>query len=57
MIDPQEHSLDDLRHGFGFLMHDTTRLMNRYYDRRVRSPLHSLWQLHIRILTIHILDV
>ena len=36
MIDPQEHSLDDLRHGFGFLMHDTTRLMNRYYDRRVR---------------------
>lgn len=28
---------DDLRHGFGFLMHDTTRLMNRYYDRRVRT--------------------
>lgn len=28
--------LDDLRHGFGFLMHDTTRLMNRYYDRRAR---------------------
>ena len=28
---------DDLRHGFGFLMHDTTRLMNRYYDRRVRA--------------------
>lgn len=26
-----------LRHGFGFLMHDTTRLMNRYYDRRVRG--------------------
>ena len=33
---PENHSLDDLRHGFGFLMHDTTRLMNRYYDRRVR---------------------
>lgn len=29
--------LDDLRHGFAFLMHDTTRLMNRYYDRRVRN--------------------
>ena len=33
----EQHSLDDLRHGFGFLMHDTTRLMNRYYDRRVRN--------------------
>ncbi|ABQ13381.1 MarR family winged helix-turn-helix transcriptional regulator [Dichelobacter nodosus] len=31
------HELDDLRHGFGFLMYDTTRLMNSYYDRRVRS--------------------
>lgn len=32
----KEQNLDDLRHGFGFLMHDITRLMNRYYDRRVR---------------------
>lgn len=31
------NELDDLRHGFGFLMHDATRLMNRYYDRRVRA--------------------
>lgn len=30
------HDINDLRHGFGFLMHDTTRLMNRYYDRKVR---------------------
>ena len=28
--------IDDLRHGFSFLIHDSTRLLNRYYDRRVR---------------------
>lgn len=31
-----EHNLEDLRYGFGFLMHDITRLMNRFYDRHVR---------------------
>ncbi|MBP3194331.1 MAG: MarR family transcriptional regulator [Cardiobacteriaceae bacterium] len=29
--------IDDLRHGFAFLIHDSTRLLNRYYDRRVRT--------------------
>lgn len=33
----KEDQHDDLRYGFGFLMHDATRLMNRYYDRRVRA--------------------
>lgn len=43
------HELDDLRHGFGFLMHDATRLMNRYYDRRVRA--HGITRTQWTLLT------
>lgn len=28
--------VNELKHSFGFLIHDIARLMNRYYDRRMR---------------------
>lgn len=44
-----EQKLDDLRYGFAFLMHDTTRLMNRYYDRRVK--IHGITRTQWTLLT------
>lgn len=33
----QDNQPDHLRHSLAFLLHDINRLMNRYYDRRVRT--------------------